>query len=218
MTGADAVRRRSAARGQGVRAMVWTDLPPRGTDPAVDAAYPDGLVTVLADALRPIASTVALASVDDAECGLGDDALADADVLVWWGHRRHDDVPDAVAARVQAAVLRGLGLVALHSAAMSKPFMRLMGTTCTFPWREPGDRELMWVVDPTHPIAHGLPPAIDLPAHEMYGEPFDIPAPEELVLISSFSRRRGVPQRLLLPTRRRPDLLPQRRPRDQRRL
>jgi trehalose utilization protein len=130
---------------------------------------------------------VAVASVDDAECGLGDAALAAADVLVWWGHHRHDDVPDEVAARVQAAVLRGLGLVVLHSAVMSKPFRRLMGTTCTFRWREPGDSELVWVVDPAHPIAHGLPPVIDLPAHEMYGEPFDIPAPEEVVLISSFS-------------------------------
>ena len=177
-------------RGDGrptVRATVWTDLPPKGTEPAVDDIYPDGFEVALQEAIRVVAPTVTVASIDDVECGLSDHELASTDVLVWFSHRRQDDVPDEVAARVQAAVLRGLGLIVLHSGALSKPFRGLMGTTCTFRWREPGDSELVWVTDPGHPIAQGLPPVISLPVHEMYGEPFDIPAPDELVLISSFS-------------------------------
>jgi trehalose utilization protein len=80
-----------------------------------------------------------------------------------------------------------MGLIALHSSSRSKPFMRLMGTTCSYRWRESDDRELMWVVTPGHPIARGLPPVIPIPHHEMYGEPFDIPEPDELVFISWFT-------------------------------
>jgi len=45
----------------------------------------------------------------------------------------------------------------------------------------------VWTVDPTHPIAKGIPHPIEIPQQEMYGEFFDIPTPEELVFISSFS-------------------------------
>jgi len=62
-----------------------------------------------------------------------------------------------------------------------------MGTSCTLRWRSEHDRELVWTVDPTHPIARGVPHPIDIPQQEMYGEHFDIPAPDELVFISSFS-------------------------------
>ena len=108
-------------------------------------------------------------------------------MLVWWGHRAHDEVSDELAARVQSRVLAGMGLVALHSSSRSKPFMRLLGTTCSYRWREADDRELIWVVAPGHAIARGLPPVIDVPHHEMYGEPFDIPEPDELVFVSWFS-------------------------------
>ena len=38
-----------------------------------------------------------------------------------------------------------------------------------------------------HPIAHGVPHPIVIDAQEMYGEHFDIPAPDELVFVSSFA-------------------------------
>ena len=40
---------------------------------------------------------------------------------------------------------------------------------------------------PSHPIAAGVPNPIVIDAQEMYGEPFAIPRPEELVFISSFA-------------------------------
>ena len=42
------------------------------------------------------------------------------------------------------------------------------------------------MVDPAHPIAEGLGESFVLPEEEMYGEHFDIPAPDELVLVSWF--------------------------------
>jgi trehalose utilization protein len=80
-----------------------------------------------------------------------------------------------------------MGIILLHSSAESKIFKRLMGTTCSFRWRESGDRELVWVTDPSHPIAAGLPPVIELAEDETYSEYFDIPKPEAVVFVSSFS-------------------------------
>jgi trehalose utilization protein len=84
-------------------------------------------------------------------------------------------------------VLDGMGLIVLHSAHLSKIFRRLMGTRCNLRWREADDRELLWTVAPQHPIAAGVPHPIVIPKHEMYGEYFDIPPPDELVFVSSFS-------------------------------
>jgi trehalose utilization protein len=80
-----------------------------------------------------------------------------------------------------------MGLVVLHSGHLSKPFRRLMGTSCNLRWREADDRELVWTVSPSHPVARDVPPVFAIPQQEMYGEFFDIPAPDEIVFISSFS-------------------------------
>ena len=61
-----------------------------------------------------------------------------------------------------------------------------MGTSCDLKWREADERERMWVVAPGHPIVQGLPERIELEREEMYGEHFDIPAPDELVFVSWF--------------------------------
>ena len=68
----------------------------------------------------------------------------------------------------------------------SKIFRRLMGTTCDLKWREADERERIWVVDPGHPIAAGLGESFDIEREEMYGEHFDVPAPDRLVLVSWF--------------------------------
>jgi trehalose utilization protein len=113
--------------------------------------------------------------------------LASTDVLTWWGHKAHAEVDDAVVDRVHAHVLAGMGLVVLHSGHHAKIFRRLMGTTCNLLWRNDGERELVWTVDPTHPIAAGVPHPLVIEQQEMYGEHFDVPPPDELVFISSFA-------------------------------
>ena len=125
------------------------------------------------------------ATLEQPEHGLGGDVLAETDVLTWWGHIAHDDVSDDVVARVHEAVLGGMGLLVLHSAHYSKIFKRLLGTPCDLRWRNDGERELVWTVAPSHPIAAGVPNPIEIEAQEMYGEPFAIPAPEELIFISA---------------------------------
>ena len=122
-------------------------------------------------------------------------------MLTWWGHTAHDRVDDAVVERVHAAVLGGVGLLALHSAHYSKIFQRLLGTSCSLRWRNDGERELVWTVDPAHPIAAGVPHPIVIDAHEMYGEHFDIPAARRARLRQLVRGRRGVPRRLLLSAR-----------------
>lgn len=148
--------------------------------------YPDGMHAPIAAALREAGYDVCTATLDEPEHGLTDAVLAGTDVLIWWGHAYHGEVADAVVERVQARVLDGMGLVCLHSAHYSKIFKRLMGTSCSLKWREIGEKERIWVIDRAHPIADGLPEQFVLPHEEMYGETFDIPAPDELVLISWF--------------------------------
>jgi trehalose utilization protein len=168
------------------RVTVWNEFRHERDNPAVRAIYPDGIHTVLAGALRGQGLEVRTAVLDAPEHGLGDAVLDATDTLVWWGHRAHEEVDDAVVARVQDRVLGGMGLVALHSAHFSKLFRRLMGTPCTLSWRIAGERERLWVVAPEHPIAAGLGPCIELEREEMYGEVFAIPRPDELVFVSWF--------------------------------
>ncbi|MBT1003459.1 ThuA domain-containing protein [Paenarthrobacter sp. DKR-5] len=150
--------------------------------------YPDGIHGAIAQGLAghfPEAS-IRTAVLADEEHGLSEEVLAETDVLLWWGHIAHDQVSDAVVERVQRHVLGGMGLLVLHSGHFSKIFTRLLGTTCSLLWRNEAERELVWSVNPTHPIAEGIESPVIIPEQEMYGEFFDIPAPDELVFISSF--------------------------------
>ena len=169
---------------------VWVEGRHERTDPAVAALYPEGMNAAIAAAvvehLGESVRTVT-ATLDEPSQGLPDSRLAETDVLFWWGHTAHAEVDDALVNRIQERVLGGMGLVVLHSGHHSKIFRRLMGTTCNLLWRNEADRELIWTVDPAHQLADGVPSPIVLPEHEMYGEHFDIPPPDELVFVSSFS-------------------------------
>jgi trehalose utilization protein len=167
-----------------IRVTVWCeDL----DDPEVAAVYPDGLHEAVAAGIREYGGDAVQVRTVTQDASDGDDFLDTTDVLAWWGHRRHDDVSDALAAAVQQRVLDGMGLVVLHSAHLSKPFRRLMGTSCNLRWREADDRELVWTVAPAHPIVRGVAPVVAIERQEMYGEFFDIPVPDELIFVSSFS-------------------------------
>ena len=151
--------------------------------------YPKGIHGAIADGLKEYSKdfVVSTATLDEPEHGLSEAVLSQTDVLVWWGHMAHDKVQDDVVARVKKHVVeRGMGLVVLHSGHFSKIFKALMGTTCDLKWRESDDIERVWVVEPSHPIAANVPSHFELP-EEMYGERFDIPAPDNLVMISWFT-------------------------------
>ncbi|MCB9968599.1 MAG: ThuA domain-containing protein [Geminicoccaceae bacterium] len=168
------------------RVTVWNEFRHEQANPKVAEIYPRGIHEALAGPLRAVGLEVATATLDEPEHGLDRRRLDATDVLVWWGHRAHDEVADEIVQRVRQRVLDGMGLVALHSAHFSKIFKTLMGTGCDLKWREAGERERLWVVDPTHPIVAGLPEQIVIEHEEMYGEHFDIPPPDELFLVSWF--------------------------------
>jgi trehalose utilization protein len=173
-----------------IRVTVWGEHRHERAEEHVAAIYPDGMhATIAAGITEQLGEdcTVRTATLDEPGHGLTEEVLADTDVLTWWGHQAHGEVDDEVVARVQRHVLSGMGLIVLHSGHFSKIFQALMGTTCGLRWRNAGDRELIWTVDPTHPIARGVPHPLIIDAEEMYGEFFDIPVPDELVFISSFS-------------------------------
>lgn len=170
-----------------IRVTVWHEFRHEKRTEAVRAVYPDGIHMTIAAGLQEHGFTnVRTATLDEPEHGLTEEVLAQTDVLTWWGHMAHREVDDAIVERVAQRVLEGMGLIVLHSGHFSKIFRRLMGTTCSLRWREAGENERMWVVSPGHPIVQGLGPYIDVPHAEMYGEHFDIPAPDELVFISWF--------------------------------
>ena len=166
---------------------IWNEHIHERKNEDVAKIYPSGIHGAIAAGLRERLpdSNVTTATLEQPGHGLAD--LDATDVLVWWGHLAHHKVQDEVVDRVQARVLAGMGLIVLHSAHLSKPFTRLMGTSCNLRWREADDRELIWTVNPAHPIAAGIPQPLVLPQHEMYGEFFDIPQPDEQIFISSFS-------------------------------
>lgn len=124
-----------------------------------------------------------VATLDMEECGLTKEVLDDTDVLIWWAHIAHDQVPDEITARVREYVLKGMGVIFLHSAHMCKPMQMLLGTSGTLRWRE-GDFCRIWTTAPSHPIAAGIPESLELEEEEMYGEHFDIPNPDEQVFLS----------------------------------
>ena len=180
----------TAAEGTPIRVLVWGENRHEQIEEHVAKIYPQGMHTTIAEGIAENlgdACVVRTATLDDPEHGLTENVLEQTDVLTWWGHAAHAEVADEVVERVHRHVLSGMGLVVLHSGHWSKIFTKLMGTTCTLRWRSEHDRELVWTVEPTHPIAKGVPHPLIIEEDEMYGEFFDIPAPDELVFLSSFT-------------------------------
>ncbi len=175
--------------------VIWNENIHEREKPEVARIYPEGIHAAIQEGLNEHLAksstgddsfVVRTATLDQPDQGLNDELLGSTDVLFWWGHAAHDQVDDALVDRIQQRVLGGMGLVVLHSGHDSKPFKALMGTNCQLRWREEGELERLWVVDPGHPIVDGLDEFFELPQTEMYGEQFGIPVPDELFLISWF--------------------------------
>ncbi len=151
------------------------------------AVYPGGIHTYLAKVLGTEEDfEIRTAILEEPEHGLTEAVIESTDVLIWWGHNAHHLVEEEIANRVVAAVQRGMGLIVLHSGHLAKPFRYLMGTSCNLNWRD-GDFERVWTVDPSHPIAAGVPASFYLEMEEMYGVRFDIPTPDEVIFMGWFS-------------------------------
>jgi len=166
------------------RVTIWNEYRHEKSDARAAKIYPEGIHAVLAAALERDGFEVRTATLDEPEHGLPAEVLDTTDVLLWWGHAAHGEVSDEIVEKVYERVLGGMGLIVLHSGHFSRIFKRLMGATCDLKWRH-DDKERLWVVAPGHPIAEGIGEYIEL-EEEMYGEPFDVPQPDELVFVSWF--------------------------------
>lgn len=168
-----------------IRVTVW-DEDLQTSEEKVREAYPDGIRVAIGESLRKNSELdVRLVHANMPEFGLTDQVLEETDVLVWWAHRTHTILPDELVEKIKQHVLSGMGFIPLHSAHLSKPFLALMGTTCSLKYRYV-DYARVWNTCPTHPIAKGLPEVFDLEIEEAYGEYFDIPKPDDVVFTSWF--------------------------------
>ena len=172
----------------GLSVTLWNEYRVENIKPEASNIYPDGIGACIAEGLAAHGIAPILTRLDAPDQGLAQSLLDATDVLIWWGHLAHEELTDETITRVQNRVLNGMGLVVLHSGHHSKMFRRLMGTSCNLAWRDAdaGERERVWCLRPSHPIAEGLPPCFEIKQDEMYGEPFDIPEPDELVFVSWF--------------------------------
>lgn len=170
-----------------IKVTVWNEYIHEREYEGIREIYPKGIHGCIADFLGQNADIeVKIATLDMEEHGLTEEVLSDTDVLIWWGHAAHDRVDDKVVKKVKERVLQGMGLIALHSAHHSKILKELLGTTLNLRWRH-GDRERVWCIEKSHPIAEGLPDYFELESEEMYGENFDIPKPDDVIFLGWFA-------------------------------
>lgn len=171
-----------------IRVLVWNEYKHEQESEKIAAVYPEGIHGAIAEFLgKEEDIMVKTATLYDENCGITKELLDETDVLIWWSHIAQDKVPDETAFMIRDAVLEGMGIIFLHSAHHSKPFRYLMGTSCNLTWRESDDSEVLWVIDPSHPITRGIDRYFTLPAEETYGEPFVIPNPDKVLLIANYS-------------------------------
>ena len=140
-----------------IRVTIWNEFRHEKKRADVKAVYPDGIHMALAKGLAADDLQIRTATLDDPEQGLADEVLDSTDVLMWWGHAAHNEVTDENVKRIVARVQSGMGLVVLHSGHSSKLFKAICGTSCSLKWREAGERERLWCIEPFHPIAQGVP-------------------------------------------------------------
>lgn len=169
-----------------IRVLVWNENVHERELPEIRAVYPEGIHGCIRDGLKKEPDMeVRTATLSDPHQGITKEALSSTDVLIWWSHARQEEITDETVQLVSSAVQSGMGLVALHSAHYSRVMRSLLGTPMTLSWKE-HDREKLFVADPAHPIAAGVPSCIELPDEEMYCEPFAIPKPDDVVFLGWF--------------------------------
>lgn len=169
-----------------INVTIWNEFRHEKKNVVVGKLYPNGLHQAIADGISAADLNIRLASLDEPEHGLTEDVVNSTDVLIWWGHCAHGEVQDDIVKRVQKRVLEGMGLIVLHSGHFSKIFKTLMGTNCSLKWREVGEKERLWNIEPSHPITQGIGDYFELPHTEMYGERFDIPQDGKIIFLSWF--------------------------------
>ncbi len=175
-----------------IRAVVWENIHDR-ENAVVQEIYPKGMHGAIADALNDDAAIEATtATLEQPEHGLPVDRLA--------SHRRPHLVgpPCTATSATRSSIVSrsGSGRNGAYRSPLW-PFLedlrKPMGTPCALKWREAGEKERVWVINPGHPIAQGLDASFVVPQTEMYGEPFVVPGADGDGVHQLVRRRRGIP-------------------------
>jgi trehalose utilization protein len=169
--------------------VVWSE----GTAPK--NVFPDDVNGMIAKGLRKDLTgwEVVKAGIDDPAQGLPDDLLKRCDVLVWWGHKKHGKVENALVDRIDKRVREeGMGFISLHSAHFAKPNKRLMKDKCSWGKYKCDTTTLkVTVEDPGHPICKGLPKEFTFVHLERYSEPYAVPEPRSVPLKGVHTLKNG---------------------------
>ena len=106
-----------------IRVLVWDEQ-----QPAQKSVYPKFLGNEIAGYLsKKTDLKVTSSKIDDPGQGISDEQLAAHDVIIWWGHVRHREVPVESGQRIVKRIQSGqVSLIALHSAHWSVPFVEAM--------------------------------------------------------------------------------------------
>ena len=170
-----------------IRVTAWNEFRHEKSNEYVKSIYPDGIHGLIKQFLETQDDIeVTLAALDDPDNGLPDEVLNNTDVLIWWGHMAHHEVPDALVEKIRHRVYtKGMGLIVLHSGHHSKVFRQVVGTNGNLSWGR-DQKEIVWNLLPSHPIAAGIPDHFTLTTEELYCEPFYVPQPDALVFGSWF--------------------------------
>jgi len=113
----------TSIHGAPIHVVVWDEQ-----QPEQKKAYPNFLGNEIASHLRTFTNlSVTSVALDQPQQGLAPELLDQCDVLVWWGHKRHPEFPNARAKQIVRRIEEGkLALIALHSAHWSEPFVEAM--------------------------------------------------------------------------------------------
>jgi trehalose utilization protein len=170
-----------------INVTIWNEFHHEKNNPIAKKLYPEGIHKKIGSEISSHDLNIRYAALADREHGLSEEVVSTTDVMIWWGHCRHEEVSDEIVKRVHKRVLEGMGLIVLHSGHFSKIFKSVTGTTCSLRWRENAEKERLWNVEPSHPITQGVGDYFELPHTEMYGERFDIPQGGKIVFLSWFA-------------------------------
>ena len=165
-----------------INVVIWHEFRHERNEEGCRAVYPEGIHGCIRNFLKVNEDLeITLAALDDPCQGLPDELLEKTDVLIWWGHMAHGEVSDELVEKIRQRVYAGkTGLIVLHSGHHSKVFKQVVGTTGNLSWGR-DQKEVVWNLMPSHPIAAGIPEHFTLDLEELYCEPFYIPQPDALV-------------------------------------
>lgn len=185
----------NTAQAQGKKCVVvWSE----GTAPK--NVYPQDINGAVAEGLAALKDwEVVKADISQPDQGLPDALLNRCNVLIWWGHKRHDEVSDALVAKIVKRVKEdGMGFISLHSSHFAKANKALMGTACSWGAYKADSKTLdVTVKSPDHPIAKGVK-NFTIKHSERYSEPYAIPEPQSVVFegVHNLKKRGEDPSRI----------------------